>query len=311
MNTINNITYSNIDIVQCIQLAAFYPTQGANLDTITMDSIRVDSVTDRILEFQIEIPNWESWNGRLGYIHNVKVNNVSVDSFGRRNSIFLGYDPTRDISNVNFTNYSVGGSAIGSMSAAHIDTTSYVSNVTFSTNSASTSTAPPPATTQPPASSPVTNPPTSSSPSTPSSPTAGPIADGVYLITNRSSGLVLDNPNFSTTSGQQMIQWSLNNGSNQKWKFTATSDGLYTIQNMSSSMVLGDGGGTLRQYWKNGQTSQLWSVASAGSGSYVFTNKSTGKVMDDPNFNRQQGTGLITWPANGGSNQAWSIASAK
>jgi polygalacturonase len=304
-NTINNITYSNIDVVQCVQLAAFYPTQGANLDTITMDNIHVDSITDRILEFQIEIPNWESWNGRLGYIHNVKINNVTVDSFGSRNSIFLGYDPNRDISNVTFTNYSVGGNAIGGMSAAHIDTSSYVNNVTFSTNSASSS-APPPTTTQPPVSSPVSNPPTSS-PSTPSTPTAGPIADGVYLLTNRYSGLVLDNPNFSTTSGQQMIQWSINSGSNQKWKIAATSDGSYTIQNMSSSMLLGDGGGTLRQYWSNGQASQLWSVSLAGSNNYVFTNKSTGRVIDDPNFNQQQGTSLITWPLNGGMNQVWTI----
>jgi hypothetical protein len=129
----------------------------------------------------------------------------------------------------------------------------------------------------------------------------------VYLLTNRYSGLVLDNPNFSTTSGQQMIQWSINSGSNQKWKIAATSDGSYTIQNMSSSMLLGDGGGTLRQYWSNGQASQLWSVSLAGSNNYVFTNKSTGRVIDDPNFNQQQGTSLITWPLNGGMNQVWTI----
>ena len=63
---ISEIVYDDIDVIGCIQLAALYPTQGANLDEITLNDIRVESVADRALEFMIIIPNWEPWNGRLG-----------------------------------------------------------------------------------------------------------------------------------------------------------------------------------------------------------------------------------------------------
>jgi Ricin-type beta-trefoil lectin domain-like/Glycosyl hydrolases family 28 len=295
-STINHITYSNIDVVQCVQLAAFYPTQGANLDSISINNVRVDSLSDRILEFLIEIPNWEPWNGKLGYIHNVSLTNVSVSSFGRRNSAFAAYDPNRDIANVNFTNYSVGGQSINSLSAAHIDASSYVNNVTFNSASASV-----------PAS-PTTPPPTTGQQLPPvSSPVAGVIADGVFTLTNHYSNLMLDDPNFSTKPGEQIIQWSGNGGSNQKWKISANGNGFYTIQNVSSSMLLADGGGKLQQFWKSDDASQLWSISALGSGLYTFTNKSTGKMIDDPNLSKQQGVGMITWPANGGQNQLWAM----
>jgi hypothetical protein len=133
--------------------------------------------------------------------------------------------------------------------------------------------------------------------------------DGTYTVTNESSGLVLEDPSYSTTSGQQIDQWGSNGGSNQQWQFTANNSGYYTIQNVASGLYLtspGSGGSSLQQQSGNGGDSQLWSLKSLGNG-YLIQNKATGLVIDDPAFSSAQGTGIIVWPSNGGSNQTWTI----
>lgn len=44
-------------------------------------------------------------------------------------------------------------------------------------------------------------------------------SDGTYRIRNVSSGKVADVNNASTADGADVIQWSWNGGSNQKWHF--------------------------------------------------------------------------------------------
>lgn len=41
--------------------------------------------------------------------------------------------------------------------------------------------------------------------------------NGTYTFYNRKSGLVMDGPGASTSSGTQMIQWSASGGANQQW----------------------------------------------------------------------------------------------
>ena len=276
-NSINNITYSNIDIVDCVQMAAFYPTQGANIDTISLSNVHVDALSDRLMEFMIEIPNWETWDGRLGYIHNVALNNVSSNSFGARDSAFQAYSATQNIQGVTFTNYSVAGQTITSAAASHIDMSSLVNNVTFSVS----------APTQPPPSS--------------------PIANGTHVMTNQYNGLVLDDPGFSTVSGAQLIQWSLNGGQNQKWTFTRQQNGSYIIKNASSGLYVTDAGNSLEQVSRNGSTSQLWTVASAGMNLYTITNQASHRMLDIPALSSAIGAGMVTASPDGGRDQVWSV----
>jgi hypothetical protein len=285
-NSISNEIFTNIDIVSAVQVGAFYPTQGADINSITLSNIRADEITDRIWEFQIEVPYWEkSWNGRLGFVHDINIENVSVASYGKRNSSFYGYSPSQDISNIAFTNYSVAGQLVNTMSGARIDTGSFVNGVTFSS---SANAAPVP----------------SPSPSVPSS---APLANGTYIVTNEYSGLVLDDPNFASAPGTQIIQWAENGGANQKWRFTVNSSGFYTIQNVYNGLMLADTGGKLALQPAASVDSQLWTVSSLGSGLYTFANKATGRVADDAGVSNQQGNLMITWPANNGTNQNWSV----
>lgn len=144
----------------------------------------------------------------------------------------------------------------------------------------------------------------------------GPIANGEYTVKNAYSGLVLDDPSFSTTSGTQIIEWAANGGSNQKWQFTFQSNGYYTIRNVSSQMYLTDPGdsttlGTkLEQMPGTNDATQWWSLSASGNG-YDLHNVGSGLVMDDAAFSTKKGTGIILYSANGGENQTWVVTSTQ
>src|SRR6185312_16704260 len=155
---------------------------------------------------------------------------------------------------------------------------------------------------------PTPNPPTPNPPTpVPPTPGNGPLADGTYSITNQFSALSLDDPGFSVTSGTQVIQWSPNGGNNQKWRFTNNGSGQYTITNGFSGLYLTDASGKLTQAAQSNAANQLWTLKAGGNGAYTLTNKATGNVIDDPGFNTAQGTGIVTWSANGGANQNWIV----
>jgi hypothetical protein len=133
----------------------------------------------------------------------------------------------------------------------------------------------------------------------------GPIANGTYTIKNNHSGFVLDDPAWAS-SGAQVIQFAINNplSGNQRWVLTFDSNSQgYTIVNQGSSGFLTDKGGLLFENSQSGDATQIWTISS-GSGAYVIKNAGTGRVIDDPGSSLVQ-IGIITWPANGGTNQGW------
>ena len=104
-----------------------------------------------------------------------------------------------------------------------------------------------------------------------------------------------------------MIQWSPNGGNNQTWRFTNNGSGQYTITNGFSGLYLTDASGKLTQAAQSNAANQLWTPKAGSNGGYTLTNKATGNVMDNPGFNTSAGTGIVTWSANGGANQNWTI----
>jgi hypothetical protein len=137
-----------------------------------------------------------------------------------------------------------------------------------------------------------------------------PISNGTYILKNAYSGMVLDDPAFSVTTGTQIIQWWLNSGPNQKWVFTFLGNGYYSIMNRYSGLYLTDSNGKLEESLPANSDSQLWSLNSLGSNQYAVVNKATSRLIDDANVSRNAGNGMITWANNGGSNQEWILATA-
>lgn len=140
---------------------------------------------------------------------------------------------------------------------------------------------------------------------------AAPIASGVYSLKNVIDHLAVDDPGFSSASGQQIIQYGYNGGSNQKWLFSPEANGYYTIQNSSSGLYLTDPnnaspGAPLEQELPLGDDWQLWSVVPASSGAYFVKNKASGLFID-PGSSSTQGTGLILASQTGSARQSWSI----
>jgi Glycosyl hydrolases family 28 len=131
-NSISRVTYKNIDIVDCVQMAAFYPTFGAEIHDIVLTDIRVNEVHDRLLEFHAVVPYWEpNWNGRIGSIRNISLTNISAKNPGARRSSFIGYSPTQNIANICFSGYRIAGKSILNATAADIDFGPYVDDVAF------------------------------------------------------------------------------------------------------------------------------------------------------------------------------------
>jgi hypothetical protein len=137
--------------------------------------------------------------------------------------------------------------------------------------------------------------------------TAPKLADGIYQVQSQYSGFVLEAANFSVVSGTPVDQWASNGGPNQSWKFTSNANGQYTIQNVFSGLYLTDVNGALQQVLQTNDSSQLWTVKTITPGVYTLTNVASAMVIDDPKFNMDQGTPIITWSANGGANQSWLI----
>ncbi len=145
------------------------------------------------------------------------------------------------------------------------------------------------------------------------SPLTSPITSGnTYYITSESSGLLLDDPAFSTSNGTGMIQWQENGGTNQQW--TATAVGSYwTFTNVASGLLLEDPGfstteGTQLDQWEsNGGSNQRWAVIAVGDGSYELMNAVSGQLMDVYGNSNSNDAPIIQLPNNGNTNQHWTF----
>jgi hypothetical protein len=104
-------------------------------------------------------------------------------------------------------------------------------------------------------------------------------ADGTYKLVNRYSGLVVG---LSATSGRL----------------------AETTPARSWTNSTGNGVGGTRSAAE--QTLTMTAVGtSSGNLNGTHTLTTSGKALDDPNHSTTAGTQLITWTANGGTNQSW------
>lgn len=138
------------------------------------------------------------------------------------------------------------------------------------------------------------------------------VANGTYTIVGLNSGLALDDPNSSTTDGEDMDQWTVNGGNNQKWVLTNLGNNVVTLQNVASGQMLDVAGasktaGALVDQWPaNGQTNQQWTIATAGtSGYFTLTSVNSGLLLDVVGASKTNGAQIDQWTANGQTNQQW------
>jgi hexosaminidase len=95
------------------------------------------------------------------------------------------------------------------------------------------------------------------------------VSGGTYLVAV--SGKALDIPGGSAAIGTQLIVWTSHSGPNQRFTFTATYQGTYTVRNVGSGLCLDVSGGSTAadakviQWTCTGSPNQQWRVGPDGS----------------------------------------------
>jgi len=138
-----------------------------------------------------------------------------------------------------------------------------------------------------------------------------------YLLVSVNSGMALDDPGSSRTAGQQMEQWTINNGSNQAWSINLMQrmrlGGILRLVNQASGMTLGVRGSSTvagaaveQNVWTGGDNQQ-WSWFPAGTPDYLnLNNLHSGMALDVTGASMTAGALIEQWQQNGGANQKWS-----
>lgn len=137
------------------------------------------------------------------------------------------------------------------------------------------------------------------------------VSGGIYTLTSKASGKVLDVVDVSTADGAKMQQWTNYSASNQRFKVESTGDGYYKLTAMHSGKVLDvpssstASGVQLQQWNDNGTNAQRWRLVDAGGGYYKLVSKASGLVMDVASSSTADGAAVQQWTDNGTDAQKW------
>lgn len=137
------------------------------------------------------------------------------------------------------------------------------------------------------------------------------VNNGVYTLTSKVSGKVLDVVDVSTASGAKMQQWTNYTAANQQFRLTDTGDGYYKLTAIHSGKCLDVPSGAntvglrLQQWDDNGSNAQKWKLVDMGGGYYKLVNKASGLVMDVSNSSTADGAVVQQWNDNGTDAQRW------
>ncbi len=142
---------------------------------------------------------------------------------------------------------------------------------------------------------------------------AAGIDNGIYRITSKVSGKVLEVADNSTAAGAKVQQWTNNNAANQKFKVELQSDGYYKITARHSALALDvpnsskDSGVQLQQWTDNGTDAQRWKITDEGNGYYKVVSKVSGLALDVRSSSTADGAAVQQYTDNGTDAQRWSF----
>ncbi|MEU9671679.1 GDSL-type esterase/lipase family protein [Streptomyces bobili] len=135
---------------------------------------------------------------------------------------------------------------------------------------------------------------------------AGPVADGVYLITSLHSGQALD-ATGSTAEGANVVQRPADKSPQQQWSLISTGDGAFRMAGVNSGLCLDTDGVRLRMTPCTDQTRQRWRITPDPVDGHRLTNVASGDNADVAGASLNQEAPVIQWPTNGHGNQRWKL----
>ena len=137
-----------------------------------------------------------------------------------------------------------------------------------------------------------------------------------YKLINRNSGKALDIAWGSQDNGANVLQYTYNGYSNQKWYLEPTGDGYYYIKSVATGKVVDvsgkstSNGGDVIQWQKNNGWNQQWKIEPVGDGYYKLINRNSGLALDVSGRTTADNGDVIQWSYGGGWNQQWKIETA-
>ncbi len=139
------------------------------------------------------------------------------------------------------------------------------------------------------------------------------IENGIYTITNKTSGKALDITDESTADGAKLQQWAADGTAKQQFKLETQGDGYYKITAQHSQKVLdvpnstNESGVQLQQWTDNGTDAQRWQIEETGDGYYKVLSKTSGLAMDVRSSSTADGAVVQQYTDNGTDAQKWTF----
>lgn len=136
---------------------------------------------------------------------------------------------------------------------------------------------------------------------------------GTYSLQNRNSNLYMDISGGGTADGDSIIQWTSNNGANQKFNLIEVSSGVYNIQSVSSGRYVDIFGGSIDngakciQWGYTGGDNQRYCLLATDNGYYKLKATHSLKILDVNGASKTAGTKVIQWTDNNQINAQWKL----
>lgn len=137
--------------------------------------------------------------------------------------------------------------------------------------------------------------------------------NGVYTITSKYSGKLVEVASALQTDGANVQQWSANGHDTQRWLITSTGDGYYSVINLNSGKALevagastADGANVAQyEYWSG--AGQQWAISQQADGYYSFINRNSGLSLELYGLDSADGANVEQQTYAGGDGQHWSL----
>ncbi|KIM25353.1 carbohydrate-binding module family 13 protein [Serendipita vermifera MAFF 305830] len=142
------------------------------------------------------------------------------------------------------------------------------------------------------------------------------LSDGVYVISNRGTGTVVDLLGGYVENGTKIQGWAnspTNYGHfNQTWCIKQNpGQRCYTIRNIRSNVCMDLAGGSaadgtpVHGYEANDSDAQNWYIEGNNQTGYSIFNRGSNTALDLYTSNSENGTPIIGYKSHGGANQLW------
>ena len=135
---IKNITFDDNDGIWAGDVFSIYPFGGTNVEGVTYRNSSIEETTGKPFEFlAVDCSSWGPQNcGQpvrvLGYIRDIRVENVRFGNVSAQASLLQGFSSSADVSGVYFNDLRIGGRVVRDAASARVHLVGpYVTNVVF------------------------------------------------------------------------------------------------------------------------------------------------------------------------------------